>query len=67
MPAKAAANKKVIEVILPKAISKKHSVRFETDEEGVAFNNIYLKMDGVRTLDSPSAIKVTIEAYEQES
>jgi hypothetical protein len=57
----------VIEVVLPKAVSKKNVVRFETDEEGVAFTNLYLKQSGVRALGSPSAIKVTIEAYDQGS
>jgi hypothetical protein len=57
----------VIEVVLAKAVNKKHSVRFETDDEDVDFTNIYLKQRGVRALGSPSAIKVTIEAYDQGS
>lgn len=55
-----------IEVILPTAVSKKHSVRFETDAPDVDFNNIYLKSSGVKKLGNPRAIKVTIEAVEKD-
>lgn len=53
-----------LEVILPTAQAKKHSVKFETDEKGAAVTNIYLGLDGLRQLNNPSAVKVTIEAHE---
>lgn len=58
------AAKKKLEVVLPTASAKKHSVRFETDEQGVAVSNIYLGLDGMRQLGNPSAVKITIEAHE---
>jgi hypothetical protein len=65
---KAASNsrKQKLEVILPTAVSKKHSVRFETSAEGVDLNNIYLKSSGVQKLGNPKAVKVTVEAVEPE-
>lgn len=60
----AAKAKAKLEVVLPTASAKKHSVRFETDEQGAAITNVYLGLDGMRQLGNPSAIKVTIEAHE---
>lgn len=54
-----------LEVVLPTASSKKHSVRFETDQQGAPVTNLYLGLDGLRQLGNPSAIKVTIEAHEE--
>jgi carotenoid cleavage dioxygenase-like enzyme len=42
----------------------KHVVKFDTDEKGVALTNVYIGLDGMRQLNNPSAVKVTIEAYE---
>jgi len=63
----AAAKPKKLEVILPTATPKKYVTRFETDEQGVAVNNVYVGLDGLRQIGNPSAIKVTIEAHEASS
>lgn len=54
-----------LEVILPTAEQKKHSVRYVTDEQGADVSNLYVGLNGLRKLGNPSAIKVTIEAHEE--
>jgi hypothetical protein len=54
--------KSKIEITLPTYQKKVHKVRFETDEQGLAANNIYLSLEGWKQLGEPQAIKVTIEA-----
>jgi hypothetical protein len=62
MPATKKAPK--LEVILPTAKAMKHVVKFDTDEKGVALTNVYIGLDGMRQLNNPRDVKVTIEAYE---
>lgn len=58
------AKPRKIEVVLPVASPKKHSTRYEeADGANQALSNVYLKARGVDELGNPSAIKVTIEAY----
>ena len=64
--AQAKTAKPKVEVQLPTSISKKHSVRFETDESGVPVTNIYLGMEAVRLLGNPRGVKVTVEALDQD-
>lgn len=61
------AKAKVVEVILPTSRAMKHVVKFETDEQGVAVNNIYIGLDGMRQLGNPDAVKITIEAHNDDS
>jgi hypothetical protein len=57
----------VIQVVLPTAVAKKHSVRFETEEKGAQVTNIYLGLDGCRKLGNPDQVEITIRAHTPES
>jgi hypothetical protein len=56
-----------VEVVLPTAVAKRHVTKFQTDNESAQVMNIYLKLDGLRRLGNPSAVKVTVEAYHPEA
>jgi hypothetical protein len=61
------AKSKTLEIILPVKVPKKNSTRYEeTENEGQALANLYLKTPGVQQLGNPQGIKVTIEAYDGE-
>lgn len=66
-PVSKAKAKKVVEAILPVKDVKKHSTRYvEEDGQGQDVTNIYIKDTGISKLGNPSAVKVTIEAYDGE-
>ena len=52
-------------VILPTKSPKKHSVKFETDEDGVAVSNVYLSGAAYKALGSPNKLKITVEAADE--
>jgi len=64
--AKPQNDKVQLEVVLPSASPKKNVVRFETEARPVPLTNIYLNREAYRTLGNPRAVKVTIEAADEE-
>jgi hypothetical protein len=56
-----------VEVILPTAVHKRHVTKFETDAADADVTNIYLRLNGLRILGNPSAVKITVEAYQPEA
>lgn len=61
MPPAKRAKPKAAEVRLPNLNQKKGSIKFTTDEQGVAVSNIYLRRTDWEEMGSPTAVKVTIE------
>lgn len=56
------ATKKSVTVTLGDADEKKHTVRFNNDEDGAAMSSAYVRKDALKKLGNPDKIKVTIEA-----
>jgi hypothetical protein len=53
-----------IEVVLDVKRPMKSRIKYLTNEEGLAFNNLYVTNEGAKKLGNPDKLKITITAAE---